>query len=299
MAAAAAMIANRTNDGSAPPIFHIPTNSDPYEWQITLPPFGACTASGGAFKHWPNVRPFGIQNAYQFRAGPPPPLRSETYSNDFNEVKTVGAVNSPNRPQDRSDVALMYGATGVELWNSILVQIASDRNDEITDTARTLAVMNMAIADAAIAVFDSKYFYRTWRPATAIPRADEDRNTRTEAGPFTPFIRTPCFPSYPSAHGTLSGAARTVLVKTYGRFGHSVTVTHPSLPGLALSYTDLKEITDDIADARVYGGIHFRFDQDAGERQGRAVGKYIYNNRLKKAGRLERRALLTVAESAE
>ena len=282
VAAAAAMIADRTNDGSAPPLFHIPTNTDPYEWQITLPPFGTCTASGGAFRHWPNVRPFGIESASQFRAEPPPTLDSGLYAADFNEVKTVGEINSNQRPQDRTDVARLYAATGVELWNSILAQIASTRNDEITDTARTLALMNMAIADAAISVFDAKYFYRTWRPASAIPRADEDGNKWTTPGAFTPLIRTPCFPGYPSAHGTLSGAARTVLVRAYGRFKHSVTVSHPSLPGISLTYSDLKAITDDIADARVYGGIHFRFDQEAGERQGHAVGQYIYNNWLQK-----------------
>jgi hypothetical protein len=143
----------------------------------------------------------------------------------------------------------------------------------------------MATADASIAVFDTKYFYRTWRPITAIPRGDEDGNRWTVPGPFLQYIAaTPCFPSYPSAHGTLSGAARTVLVRAYGRFGHSVTVSHPAAPGIVLHYTDLKTITDDIADARVFGGIHFRFDQDAGEIQGHAVGQYDYNNLLQKLG---------------
>jgi hypothetical protein len=281
-AAALEMIANRSGDGSAPPLFYIPTNSDPYEWQITLPPYGACTAAGGAFRHWPNVRPFGIESASQFRADPPPAMGSGVYAQDLNEVKAVGELNSTQRPQDRTDVARLYAATGAELWNSILTQIASTRNDEITDTARNLAVLNMAIMDASISVFDTKYFYRTWRPATAIARADEDGNKWTDPADFTPFVRTPCFPSYPSAHGSLSGAARTVVERAYGRFKHSITVSHPSLPGLAISYTDLRAITDDIDDARVYGGIHFRFDQDAGERQGHAVGQYVYNNLLVK-----------------
>jgi hypothetical protein len=278
-AAAAAMIANRTNDGSTPPQIFIPTSSDPYEWQLTP----GCAA--GAFKHWPNVSPFGIESSSQFRAEPPPDLNSGVYAQAFNEVQAVGDVNSTQRPQDRTDVARFYAVvTPIYAFNSALRQMASTRNDDIADTARTMAVLNMAISDAAISVFDTKYFYRTWRPVTAILRADEDGNKSTTAGTFTPLIATPCFPSYPSAHGTLSGAAREVLERSYGRFGHSITLSHPNVPNIELSYTDLRAITDDISDARVFGGIHFRFDQVAGDRQGKAIAQYIFNNRLQKRG---------------
>jgi hypothetical protein len=273
--AAAAMVANRANDGSAPPLTHIPDNTDPYEWQLTP----GCAA--GVFRHWPNVTPFGIESSSQFRSPPPPSLRTGVYAQDFNEVQFVGGLNSPNRPQDRTDCARLYAVgPGHWTWNYVLLQIAATRNDEITDTARTMAIMNMAINDAYISGFESKYFYRTWRPVTAIPRGDEDGNKWTTAGAFTPLISTPCFPSYPSNHGTGSGAARTVLVRAYGRFGHSVDVFHPNAPGIVFHYSDLKVITDDVADARVYGGIHWRYDQDAGEKQGHAVGQYVYNNNL-------------------
>lgn len=280
MAAAAAMVADRTNDGSAPPLIHMPTNLDPYEWQITP----GCT--GGVFRHWPNLRPFAIESASQFRSTPPPPLASGVYAQDFNELQAVGDVNSPNRPQDRTDVARLYAVgPGHWTWNYALLQLASTRNDEITDTARTMAQMNMAINDAYISGFESKYVYNTWRPVTAIPRGDEDGNRRTTPGPFVPLISTPCFPGYPSNHGTGSGAARTVLERAYGRFGHSINVFHPNAPGIVVNYSDLRVITDDVADARVYGGIHFRYDQDAGEQQGHAVGQYVYNHTLKKLGR--------------
>jgi hypothetical protein len=278
-AAALAMIANRSNDGSAPPLVYMPTNLDPYEWQITP----GCAA--GVFRHWPNVTPFAIESSSQFRSEPPPTLGSGVYAQDFNELQTYGDINSPNRPQDRTDVARLYAVgPGHWTWNYALLQIASTRNDDITDTARTMALMNMAINDAYISGFETKYFYRTWRPVTAIPRGDEDGNKWTTPGPFTPLIGTPCFPGYPSNHGTGSGAARTVLERTYGRFGHSINVFHPNAPGIVLNYSDLKAMTDDVADARVYGGIHFRYDQDAGERQGHAVGQYVYNNKLQKAG---------------
>jgi hypothetical protein len=276
-AAAIAMIADRTNDGSAPPLVHLPTNFDPYEWQLTP----SCT--GGVFKHWANLRPFAIESSSQFRSEPPPTLGSGVYAQDYNEVQAVGDVSSPNRPQDRTDVARLYAvAPGHYTWNYTLLQIASNRNDEITETARTMALMNMAINDAYISGFESKYVYRTWRPVTAIPRGDEDGNKRTAPGAFIPLIGTPCFPGYPSNHGTGSGAARTVLERAYRRFGHSITVSHPLAPGIVRNYTDLRVITDDVADARVYGGIHFRYDQDAGERQGHDVGQYVFNNSLKK-----------------
>lgn len=280
-AAAAAMLANRANDGSSPAAFYMPASSDPYEWQV----YTGCPAGGGAFFHWQNMRPFAIESASQFRSVPPPKMNTGVYAQDFNELLAFGDINSTLRPQDRTDVARLYAiANPPALWNRTLLQIIADRGDEITDTARVMAVMNMAVSDAAVSVFDTKYFYRTWRPITAIPRAAEDGNKRTTASSFTPLIATPCFPSYPSAHGSLSAAAMQVLERAYGRFGHSITVQHPSVPGVVLNYSDLRGMINDISDARVYGGIHFRFDQDAGERQGHAVGQFVYNHSLHKSG---------------
>jgi hypothetical protein len=285
--AAAAMLANRTNDGFNPPILYTPTSMDPYQWQVTPGPCASTNA--GVLKQMANVRPFGIESASQFRAEPPPPLGSGVYARAFNEVQRVGAANaSPaDRPADREDVARLYAVTNVGNLNSLAQQIAATRNDEITDTARTLAVLNMAVNDAFVAVFDSKYFYTTWRPVTAIPRAGEDGNRWTTATAFTPLIGTPCFPSYPSAHGTATTSAITVLERAYGRFGNQVTVSHPAGvradgSAIVLTYTDLKAIVSDVSDARVYGGIHFRFDQDAGEKQGHAVAQYVFNNLLQK-----------------
>ena len=277
-AAAAAMVANRTNDGSSPAEFYTPSTSNPYEWQ----PTPGCPR--GAFKHWPNVKPFGIESSSQFRADPPPKLTSGAYARDYNEVQAVGEINSTLRPQDRADVARLYAAQPPHYgWNSVLRQIASTRHDDISRTARTAAVMNMSLSDAHITVFESKYFYRTWRPVTAIPRGDEDGNPRTASSPFTPYIATPCFPGYPSAHGAGGGAAREVLERAYGRHGYLITMSHPNAPGIVIHYTDLRAITDDVSDARVFGGIHFRYDQDAGERQGRDIGRYNDHKSLRKS----------------
>lgn len=279
MAAAAAMLMDRTNDGSSPPMVYNPTSLDPYQWQLTP----GCAA--GVFRHWSNVRPFAIASSSQFRADPPPALESGVYAQDFNEVQAVGDLNSTQRPADRADVARLYAfAVPPLLWNSALLQILSTRNDEITDTARVMALMNMTINDGSISVVESKYFYTAWRPVTAIPRGGEDGNKWTTPTAFTPYVSTPCHPTYPSAHGTLSGGALKVLERAYGRFRHSITITHTMAPGVEIHYSDLRAILADISDARVYGGIHFRFDQDAGERQGEAIAKFIYENRLQKTG---------------
>ena len=277
-AAAAAMIAERTGDGSTPAQFYLPTNSDPYQWQLTTP---SCSPAGGAFVHWANVSPFGVLHSAQFRADPPPALASEEYANDFREVQALGDVNSPNRTPQNTNVARIYGAQPPHVgWNSVARQIIAMRDDEITDTARVLALMNMSLADGHISVFESKYFYRTWRPQTAIPRADEDGNAGTTPGAFTPLINTPCFPGYPSAHGVGAGAASRILWKEYGRF-HTITNSHPSVPGVVLNYSDLLDIVKAVSDARVNGGIHFRSDQDGAERQGKAIAQWNLDNRLR------------------
>jgi len=141
----------------------------------------------------------------------------------------------------------------------------------------------MTLSDGHITVFESKYHYRTWRPETAITRGDEDGNAATIGGPFTPLIVAPCFPGYPSAHGSGAGGASRVLAKAYGRF-HSIELSSSAVPGVVLRYDDLKDIVRDISDARVYGGIHFRFDQDAAEEMGRSVANYNNSHLLREKG---------------
>jgi hypothetical protein len=140
----------------------------------------------------------------------------------------------------------------------------------------------MALADASIAAYETKYHYGFWRPQAAIREGDTDGNERTIADPnWSPLITTPSFPSYASAHATLSAAARRVLEKSLGKGGHEVTLTNTNFPGIVLEYSAWHEITDDIDDARIYGGIHFRFEQEAGARQGRQVGSHVLENFLR------------------
>ena len=193
------------------------------------------------------------------------------------EVMEVGGVNSANRADDRADVARFYAdATPAQVRNQVARQVSAAEGESLPANARMFAIFNMAISDSSITVFETKYHYDFWRPVTAIRAADTDGNPRTEPySGFTPFIPAPAFPGYPSAHASGSYSARQVLKRIFGERRNSITLSHPAVPGVTLHYANFRQITDDIDDARVYGGIHFRFDQEAGASMGRDVGAYV------------------------
>jgi hypothetical protein len=142
----------------------------------------------------------------------------------------------------------------------------------------------MASNDSLVASFWTKYHYNFWRPETAIREGNLDGNAKTDADlAYLPYILTPCFPSYPSNHGSGSNSAAEVLKRVFGGGGHDITMANPGVPGLSFHYTRFSQITDDISDARVFGGIHFRFDQDAGADLGRDIGAYVYKHNLRRA----------------
>ena len=170
------------------------------------------------------------------------------------------------------------------VFNLAARQVATAEGSSLSENARALALLNMASNDSLVASFWTKYHYNVWRPETAIHEGDLDGNRKTDADPsFTPYILTPCFPSYPSNHGSGSNSAAEVLRRVYGAGGHDITIANPAVPGLTFHYTRFSQITDDISDARVYGGIHYRFDQDAGADLGRDVATYVYKHNLRRA----------------
>jgi hypothetical protein len=282
-AAALAMIARRANDGSSPPQFKVPGPPVPGEWQATPScPIVNGIAVGIAFQ-WQNVTPFGIPSASQFLLDPPPALASSQYAKAYNEVMTVGSIDSTERPQDRANVALFYAASSpTQVFNQAVQQVAREQGRSLSENARALGVVNIAMNDSLVASFFNKYHYNFWRPETAIHAGDTDGNPKTDPDPsFVPFVTTPCFPSYPSNHGSAANGAAEILRRIYGEGGHLITLSNPAVPDIVLQYTTFKQITDDISDARVYGGIHFRTDQVAGERLGKAIGKAVYKNNLR------------------
>jgi hypothetical protein len=230
------------------------------------------------------VTPFGIDDPADFVPGPPPALTSNAYRKDFNEVKAFGSLNSEQRPLDRTNVARFYGSgarsSPTALLSSAIRQISVSRGDSLVENARAFALLNMAINDALVVSFKTKYQYLLWRPEHAI-RAVDDGNPRTESDPaFLPLILTPCFPSYPSNHASGTGAGAEILRRLYGAGGHDLTLANPAVP-FTLHYTTINQITDDVDDARVHGGIHFRFDQEAGNRIARDVATEVYQNNLR------------------
>ena len=282
-AAAQAMIALRTNDGSSPAQFNIPGPPVPGVWQATPScPIMNGIGVGIAFQ-WQNVTPFGIRHASDFLLSPPPALTSNRYARTYNEVMTVGSIDSTERPVDRANVVLFYAASSpTQAFNQAARQVAEQQQRSLSENARALALINMAMNDSLVAAFFNKYHYNFWRPETAIHAGDLDGNRKTEADPeWAPFIATPCFPSYPSNHGSAANGAAAVMRRLYGEAGHWITLTNPAVPAIVLHYNSFGEITEDISDARVFGGIHFRTDQVAGAVLGRAVGRAVYRNNLR------------------
>ena len=242
------------------------------------------------------MTPFGIPSTPgsqdwldQFFPGPPPALTSNAYAKDYNEVKTVGSLDSTARPSDRADVARFFATSSPSsVFNSIARQVAFAQGRSLPRTR-------------------GPWHWSTWRATTPSscrsrrsistgsgdPRrrfvdGEVDGNMKTDPDlGFLPFIVTPCFPSYPSNHASGSNSAAEILRRIYGAGGHVITLENPELPEVSLHYTTFKQITDDIDDARVYGGIHFRFDQDAGGRLGRDIATFIYKNNLRSQNDLE------------
>jgi hypothetical protein len=282
-AAAVAMITRRANDGSAPAKFYTPGPATPGAWQATP----SCPIMNGiavgTFLHWQNVTPFGIPDVESYLLDPPPALASNRYAKAYNEVRTVGNLTSTERPQDRADVVHFFQVSSpTQALNEAARQVAEETGGTLSKNARALALVNMAASDSLVASFFNKYHYNLWRPETAIRAGDTDGNRKTEADPaFVPFIPTPCFPSYPSNHASATNGGTEVLRHLYGEGGHSITLTNPVVPTIVLLYTRFDQIDDDVDDARVYGGIHFPTDQDAGTRLGRAIGRAVYKHNLR------------------
>jgi len=283
-AAANAMIALRAADGSSPLTTIIPTSTNAGDYQLTT----GCAAA--MFYNWQNVTPFGIADISDFLLDPPPALASNRVAKDYFEVNLVGTATSTARPLDRTEVVRLYAATSPSFALSAATrQISTGKRTSLSGNARALALLQMGINDALIASYMNKYHYNRWRPETGIRNGASDGNDKTDGNPgFTTLIPTPCFPSYPSNHASGTNGGLEVMRRLFGAAGFDITISNNvpalgSLPATVITkhYTQLNEIADDVDDARVYGGIHWRYDQDAGNVLGRAVATEIVKTRLR------------------
>jgi hypothetical protein len=279
IAAGNAILTNRAGDGAdLNPVVKIDASATPGVYNV-VPPFDFVFAP-----HWKTMKLFGVNKHDQFRPGPPPALNSPEYKTGFDEVKEVGRLNSTTRTADQSFYARFWYEFSEAGWNRIARTVAADKKLNLVETARLMALVNMALADAYTTGWDAKFYYNFWRPYTAIRAAAKDGNDATAAeSDWEPSMPTPPVQDYPSTHSALGNAAARVLIDLVGD-NTTFTFSSPSsLPaGSSRTFNSFSAAANENADSRVMAGIHFRFSCEAGQKLGDQVGKYIVQNHLKK-----------------
>ena len=267
-AAADAMIAARTNDGRFGP-FRFSVGTLPGVWRPVPLLF-----INDPFAWVRDVKPFLIDSSSQFGGPPPYPLTSRRYAQEFKEVKSLGALNSTTRTQDETDAARFWGATNaVATWSSLYRDIAQRYGRSLSDNARMFAMLYLAGADTAITVWVDKAKYSFWRPITAIQLADTDGNPLTTADPnWMPLVNTPPYPEMPSGLSSLSGASATTLQHFFGTDDLAFGITNAI--GIERNYASFSQAEQEVINARVWAGIHFRHADEVGAAIGEQIARW-------------------------
>ena len=272
------VLAVRSNDGSnAQPIPYV-FGTAPGDYQSTPPNF----PPQPQFTHWSRVTPFALERASQFRPGPPPALASDTYSDAFNQIKSLGIVNSTTATADEALTGRFWNGAIQNYWNEISQTFAVAHGLTTAQSARLFALLNLSFADDVIAFYDAKYTYNFWRPVTAIRAADSGLNLETIADPnWLPEVgKTAPDPSYPGAHAVISASGAEVLISFFERDHAEFSVTSEVLPGVERSFTSISAAAEEATLSRIFGGQHFRFDLTTGQRLGRDVADFVLDNFL-------------------
>jgi hypothetical protein len=272
------ILAARSNDGSnASPIKFVFGNA-PGDYQSTPPNF----PPQPQFTNWSHVTPFALESANQFRLGPPPALTSDAYTDAFNEVKSLGIVNSTTATADQVLTGKFWNGAIQNYWNEITQTAALAHDLSTAQSARLFALLNLSFADGVIAFYDTKYTYNFWRPVTAIQEAAIDDNPQTipdtawlpEVGKTTPD------PSYPGAHAVISAAGASVLNSFFGKKDFEFAVTSEVLQGKTRSFTNFSAASEEATMSRIFAGVHFRTDLTSGRKMGREVADFVVDNFL-------------------
>ena len=231
------------------------------------------------------MTPFALASPSQFRAKPPPSLKSAEWARDYNEIKGLGSKNSTTRTARQTEDARFWLIGGPLAYDQLPRQIVIAKNMDLLDSARFMALFSIASADALIAVFDAKYKYEFWRPLTAIRNGDIDGNPATERDPnWQPIDATPMHPEYPCAHCILSSSVAAVIEGLLGSDEiPEVSLTSPFLPGVTHRFTNLRAFSDEIANARICAGFHYRFSTIAGREMGQKIGTYVVKSVMQPA----------------
>jgi hypothetical protein len=278
--AAAAMLSRRLNDGFDNVVVYR-CSSDP-------PPPGEFEPNAGCGTQTVDgqlaqVTPFTFSDQSQFRPDGPDPLTSQAYTEDFIETRDYGRSDSTFRSAEQTDIAYFYAEHAYVFWNRNLTGLAISRGLSVRETARLFAMVHCSVADAGIAGFEAKYFYRFWRPRTAIPRADTDGNPDTGPDPtWTPLL-TVNHPEYPSGHGFFSTALTDAVAAFFGtnKVTWTLITSKSAVPQLiqnVRTYYDINALMRDIDDARVWAGLHWRHSMRHGDQVGRKVARHVTDN---------------------
>jgi hypothetical protein len=284
-AAARSILDLRADDGwnRTPPAFLLPSLAG--FWQ-PVPPQNAAAQ----FTHYPDVIPFVIGDARQFLVEPPPALTSARYATDFNEEKAIGSATSTVRTADQTLVARLFAGVGTTtsipaIWNNLTRDFTRSRSLNDLDTARLFALVNMTFHDTLFVSFSGKFLYGLWRPTTAIREADRDGNPATESDPnWTSLLPTPPYPTYPGNYACLASGITRILEREFGRddIPFSITWTEAGGPGWVRSYNGLRQLADEAARSRIYGGIHFTFDTTSSFGVCVPLADYVFENTLRR-----------------
>ena len=274
-AVAAHILTARANDGSEAP--------DDYRPRTTPGVYVPTPIMRGPM--WPKVKPFAIDNASQFRPSSPVALESNEWATDFNEIKDYGAQKSAKRTAQQTETARFWLVSGPIAYHPFVRELARAKGMDVVDSARFMALASLATNDALVAVLDAKYHYNFWRPVTAIRNADIDNNAATDReAAWQPIADTPMHPEYPCAHCILSGSVAGVVKAALGSEEiPEIAMTSPSAPGVTHRWTNLTALTDEVANARIWSGFHYRFSTRVGTQMGRQIGDYVVKNIMQPA----------------
>jgi hypothetical protein len=283
------ILAWRQNDGwvvaAFPPYAEPPL---PGRWQPTPP--GNLPA---AFTHLQHAAPMALQSGTQVLPLPPPSLTSARYAADLNEVKLLGRFDSTARTEDQTALSRLWSGVGTTtgffaVWNNMARDVVVARRLSLVETARVFVLVNVSIHDALQTTQASKFVYGVWRPVTAIRAADMDLNPDTDPdSTWLPLIVTPPYPSYAGNLATIGASAARALQLVCGTNDVPVSVSWsvPGGPAVTRHFDGFWQAAEEEAMARIYGGVHYRFDQQAGQEVGQTVAQYVFANFMRPRAR--------------
>lgn len=224
---------------------------------------------------WSQRKPWLMSHAAQFRPAPPPPLASDRWARDVDEVRALGGKTGSRRTAEQTEIARFWEYSLPPIYHRIVRSQADQPGRELRDNARLYAAVTQAMDDAMVSVFDAKYRYHLWRPLTAIRNGDLDGHPATERdAAWTPFIDTPMHPEYPGAHSILAAAVATVLEAEFGPVpARPLATSSATAAGATRRWTRTDDLVREVSEARIVGGMHYRFSTEVGEAMGRQIGR--------------------------